>query len=149
MDPRTALAAYRASCRTCAQQIKHFLAGQEGIVLAYGEAEELDDMVGVLVDQIDGMEDTWEYILEVVRQHSIDTHKDALLTEWSRLVVSTRRIVDRVLKVSDPYHVALADGEDPDLDESEDELYFSASEHEDLGVLDDNLGAEKVRVDIN
>ena len=97
MDPRTALAAYRASCRTHAQQIKHFLAGREGFVLAYNEAEELDDMVGVLVDQIDGMEDTWEDILEVVWQHSIDTHKDALLTEWSKLVESKRRIVDRVL----------------------------------------------------
>jgi hypothetical protein len=149
MDPRTALAAYRASCRTCAQQIKHFLAGQEGFVLSYNKAEELDDMVGVLVDQIDGMEDTWEYILEVVRQHSIDSHKDALLTEWSRLVASTRWIVDRVLKVSDRYHVALPVGEDSDLDESEDELYFSAREHEDLGVLDDNLGAERVKVDIN
>ena len=149
MDPRTTLAAYRTSCRTYAQQIKQFLAGREGLVLAYNEAVELDDMVGALVDQIDGMEDTWEAILEAVRQHSSDTHKDALLTEWSRLVESTRRIVDRVLKVSDRYHVASPDDEDPDLDESEDELYFSTKEHEDLGVLDNNLGAENVKVDIN
>ena len=149
MDPRTALAAYRTSCRTYAQQIKQFLAGREGLVLAYNEAVELDDMVGALVDQIDGMEDTWEAILEVIRQHSINTHKNALLREWSRLVESTRRIVDRVLKVSDRYHVALPVGEDSDLDESEDELYFSAREHEDLGVLDNNLGAERVKVDIN
>ena len=38
-------------------------------------------MVGVLVDQIDGMEDTWEDILEIVRRHSIDTHRDELLGE--------------------------------------------------------------------
>ena len=116
MDPRTALVAYRASCQTNAQLIKHFLAGREGFVLAYNKAEELDDMVGVLVDQIDGIEDTWEDILEVVRQHSIDTHKVALLGEWSRLVASTRRIVDRVLEVSDRFHVALPGGKEPDLD---------------------------------
>ena len=116
MDPRTALAAYRTSCRTYAQQIKQFLAGREGLVLAYNEAVELDDMVGALVDQIDGMEDTWEAILEAVRQHSSDTHKDAPLTEWSRLVESTRRIVDRVLEVSDRFHVALPGGKEPDLD---------------------------------
>ena len=66
MDTRTALAAYRASCRTSAQQIKRFLAKQKGFALAYSDAEELDDMVGVLVDKIDDMEDTWEDVLEVV-----------------------------------------------------------------------------------
>ena len=35
-------------------------------------------MVGILVDKIDDMEDTWEDVLEIVRQHSIDTRKDTL-----------------------------------------------------------------------
>ena len=78
MDPRTALAAYRASCRTSSQRIKHFIARRKGFALAYNNAEELDDMVGVLVDKIEDMEDTWEDVLEVVRQHSIDTRKDTL-----------------------------------------------------------------------
>ena len=78
MDPRTALAAYRSSCRTSAQQIKRFLPGRKSFALAYSDAEELDDMVGVLVDKIEDMEDTWEDVLEVVRQHSIDTRKDTL-----------------------------------------------------------------------
>jgi hypothetical protein len=93
------------------------------------------------------MEDTWEDVLEVVRQHSIDTQKDTLLKEWSGLVESTRRIVDRVLRISDRFHVASPDGEDPELDKSEDELYFSAGEHGDL--IDDTLGAGKVTIDIN
>ena len=126
MDQRNALAAYRASCQTNAQLIERFLAGRESFVLAYNEAEELDDMVGVLVDQVDGMEDTWEDILEAVRRHSIDTHKDALLGEWSRLVASTRKIVDRALEVSGRFHVALPGYGGPNLDESEDEMYFSA-----------------------
>jgi hypothetical protein len=147
MDPRTALTAYRSSCWTSAQRIKRFLAGWKGFALAYNNAEELDDMVGVLVDKIDDMEDTWEDILEVVRQHSIDTQKDTLLKEWSGLVDSTRRIVDRVLRISDRFHVASPDGEDPELDKSEDELYFSAGEHGDL--IDDTLGTGKVTIDIN
>ena len=46
MDPRTALAVYRASCQTSAQRIKHFLAGREGFALAYNDAEELDGLNG-------------------------------------------------------------------------------------------------------
>ena len=37
-----------------------------GFVLGKTEVGELDDMVGILVDQVDGMEDTWEDILELV-----------------------------------------------------------------------------------
>ena len=97
-------------------------------------------MVGVLVDQIDGMEDTWDNIIKIVHQYSIDTHKNSLMMEWSRMVTSTRKIVDRVLEVSDQFHVALPDLGDPDLNKSE--LYFFAGEHEDIGALNDNLVAE-------
>ena len=128
MDPRNALAVYRASCQTKAQLIKHILAGREDFVLAYNEAEEWSG----------GMEDAWEGILEVVRQYSINTHEDANLGEWSRLVVSTRKIINEVL---DRFHVALPGCEDPDRDEYEDELYFSAGGIEDIGVLDDDLVA--------
>ena len=60
MDPRTALAAYQASCLTNAKQIEQFLTRWKGFGLTYGEAEELDDMVRVLMDQVDGMEDKWD-----------------------------------------------------------------------------------------
>ena len=128
MDPRNALAAYRASCQTKAQLIKHILAGREDFVLAYNEAEEWSG----------GMEDAWEGIIEVFRQYWINTHEDANLGEWSRLVVSTRKIVNEVL---DQFHVTLPGCEDLDLDDYEDELYFSDGGIEDIGVLDDDLVA--------
>ena len=80
--------------------------------LAYNEAEEWGG----------GMEDTWKNILEVVRRYSVDSREDANLGEWSRLVVSTRKIVNEVL---DQFHVTLPGCEDLDLDDYEDELYFS------------------------
>jgi hypothetical protein len=105
-------------------------------------------MVGILVDKIDDMEDTWEDVLEIVRQHSIDTRKDTLLKEWAGLVESTRKIVDRVLRISDQFHVASPDGEDFEFNTSEeDELYFSAGEHGDL--VDGTLGTGDVTIDIN
>ena len=146
MDLRNALAAYWASCQTNAQLIKQFLAGRKGFDLTYNEPKEFDDMVGVLVDQIDGMEDTWDNIIKIVHQYPIDTHKDSLVMEWSRMVTSTRKIVDRVLEVSDQFHVALPDLGDPDLNKSE--LYFFAGEHEDIGALDDNLVAENGKSNI-
>jgi hypothetical protein len=134
MEPRTALTAYQASCLINAKRIKQFLAGRKGFCLTYGKEEVLDNMVGVLMDQIDGMEDTWEDILAVVRRRLIDTPKDALLGEWSWLMVSTRKIVDEGLGVSGQFHIIFPGDKDPDLNET-DELYFSAGEHEDLGSL--------------
>jgi hypothetical protein len=135
MDPKHALAAYRACSQTNAQLIEHILAGREGFVLAYNEAEEWGG----------GMEDAWKNILEVVRRYSVDPREDANLGEWSRLVVSTRKIVDEVL---DQFHVTLPGCEDLDLDDYEDELYFSDGGIEDIGVLDDGLVTGKGEVDI-
>ena len=55
-------------------------------------------MVDVLAEQMEGMEDTWDNILENVWACSINTSQDTLFGELSRLVVSTRRIVDVALK---------------------------------------------------
>ena len=62
MEPRTALAAYQASCLINAKRIEQFLAGRKGFRLTYGKEEVIDNMVGVLMDQIDGMEDTYSCI---------------------------------------------------------------------------------------
>ena len=82
-------------------------------------------MVGVLMDQVNGIEDMWEDILAVIRCHSIDTRKDALFTEWSRLMVSTRKIVHEALGVLDQFHIIFPWDKDPDLNETN-ELFFSA-----------------------
>ena len=116
MDPRNALAAYRASCKTNAQQIKHFLSGQVGFALGKTEVEELEDTVGILLDQVDGMENAWEDILELVQQFSIDTRKSAILGEWSRLVASTRKIVERTFEISDRFQMESSGHWDPSLD---------------------------------
>ena len=68
MDPKNTLAAYWASCQANAQQITRFIAGQKGFNLSLNEAEELNDMVGVLVDQIDDMEDLWDDIIEIIHR---------------------------------------------------------------------------------
>ena len=68
MDPKNTLVAYRASCQANAQQITWFIAGQKGFNLSLNEAEELNDMVGVLVDQIDDMEDLWDDIIEIIHR---------------------------------------------------------------------------------
>ena len=94
-------------------------------------------MVGVLMDQVNGIEDMWEDILAVIRCHSIDTRKDALFTEWSRLMVSTRKIVHEALGVLDQFHIIFPWDKDPDLNETN-ELFFSAGENENNASLDDS-----------
>ena len=53
-------------------------------------------MVDVLAKQME----TWDSILENIRTCSTNTNHDILFGELSRLVVSTRRIVDVALKWS-------------------------------------------------
>ena len=78
MDPKKILAAYRASCQAKAQRITRFIDGRKGFDLSLNEAKHLDAMVGVLVDQIDDMEDSWDDITEIVHRCPVDIHNDAL-----------------------------------------------------------------------
>ena len=73
--------------------------------LTYDKAERLNEMVDILAEQMEGMEDTWDDILENVRACSIDIKQDTLFEELSRLVTSTRRIVDMALKWSGKFFV--------------------------------------------
>ena len=86
------------------------------------EARELDEIRVALRSQLALMEDTWDDVLENVRQHSIDTDKDAAFGEWSRLVTSTRKIVGMALKVASRFQeappVSKEFGEDPGPDET-------------------------------
>ena len=133
-DPRNALAAFRASYWTNAQLIRDFVTGGEHFALTFDEAEELDKMVDVLAEQMEGMEDTWDNILENVWACSINTSQDTLFGELSRLVVSTRRIVDVALKWSGQFYV-----ESPGQEETMNEV--------DSGTLDDVVGEDSVNND--
>jgi hypothetical protein len=62
-------------------------------------------------------------------------------------VESTRKIIEKVLRISDQFHVASPDDEDHGFTTSEDELYFSAGDHGDN--LSDTLGTGDVTIDIN
>ena len=70
-------------------------------------------MVNVLVEQMEDMVETWDSILENVWTCSINTNEDTLFGELSRLVVSTRRIVDVALKWLGQFYVELLVNEGP------------------------------------
>jgi hypothetical protein len=139
LDPKTALDAYQSSCQTKAHRIAQFMAGRKGFDLSRKEAEHLDDMIGVMVDQIDAMEDLWEDIIEIVNQYPVDINNDTLVTEWSGTITSTRRIVNRVLGTSDGY--SFVDPNTLGLDGYD--VFFSAGEHVDNDIPNDDVATEK------
>ena len=126
MDPRNTSAVFRASCWTKARLVPDFVTGRVSFALTFNEARELDEIRVALRNQIAEMEDTWDDILENVRQHSFDTNKDAAFGEWSRLVTSARKIVDMALKVASRFQeappVSEEFGEDPGPDETKDKV---------------------------
>ena len=140
MDLRSALASYQASCLIHAKRIDQFLTRRSGYGLTYSEAEKLDDMVGVLMDQVDGMDNTWEDILVVVERHLIDKREDALFEKFSQIVRDTKKIVDEAVDKSMRFHILW--DKDPGLDETK-EMFFSAGEHENEASLDDSSAAEE------
>ena len=79
------------------------MAGREGIDLSRNEAEQLDYMVGVMVEQVEAKEHLCDNIIEIVHQYPIDMNNNALVREWSGIVMSTKRIINRVLTSSDRY----------------------------------------------
>ena len=114
------------------------MAGRDGFDLSRYEAELLDDMVGTMVEQVEAMEDLWDDIIDIVHRYPVDINNDTLVMEWSGIITSTRRIVNRVLTTSDQYIIL-----DPgvlDLDLSDD--FFSAREHGGDDDYDDNSAVE-------
>ena len=57
----------------------------------------MDDMLGALLDKIDGMDDAWDDILTLVGRHSKDTQGTALYQKWSRIIESTKKTTDMAL----------------------------------------------------
>ena len=47
------------------------------------------------------MEDLWNDIIEIVHWYPVDVHNDLLAMEWSRIVTSTRRIINNLAHQTD------------------------------------------------
>jgi hypothetical protein len=97
MNLRAVLATYQASCIEHAKGIEQFLDGRTGFGITYDEAITLDDMVGVLLDKVDGMDDAWDDILTLVGRHYMDTRETALFKKWSRIIKSTKKTINVAL----------------------------------------------------
>ena len=67
---------YRSSCQAKAHWITRFVAGREGFDLSRNEAEQLDDMVEVIIEQVEAMEDLWDDIIEISTKHVDDDIPD-------------------------------------------------------------------------
>ena len=52
------------------------MAGREGFDLSRNEAEQLDDMVEVIIEQVEAMEDLWDDIIEISTKHVDDDIPD-------------------------------------------------------------------------
>ena len=76
LDPTTMFDTYRSSCQAKALWIARFVAGREGFDLSRNEAEQLDDMVEVIIEQVEAMEDLWDDIIEISTKHVDDDIPD-------------------------------------------------------------------------
>ena len=105
-------------------------------------------MVDVLAKQMEGMEETWDSILDNVRTCSINTNQNTLFGEFSILVVSTRRIVDVALKWLCQFYVELlvnnGPGQEVAVDEvtsvTLDDVMGENNINDDNDVVDENAG---------
>ena len=52
------------------------MAGREGFDLSCNAAKQLDDIVGVIVEQVEAMEDLWDDIIEISTKHVDDDIPD-------------------------------------------------------------------------
>ena len=76
LDPKTELDTYWSSCQAKAHRVARFVAGREGFDLSRNEAEQLDDMVEVIIEQVEAMEDLWDDIIEISTKHVDDDIPD-------------------------------------------------------------------------
>ena len=109
--------------------------------LSFIEAEELDDMVGVLLDPIA----TWKIYGTISLRSSIDTQLTYITTcmQWNGQGLWHLRGGSSTIEHIRPIPCGIGD---PNLDESD--VFFSAEENEDIDILDDNLVSEYDNFDI-
>ena len=93
------------------------------------------------------MEDLWDDIMTIIQDYPIEFTNDALVTKWSGIMSSTRRIVNSILTKLDHYTISCPGGSDSD----EPDIFYSAREHGDEDVSDNDSTEEDddCKVDAN
>ena len=92
-----------ATCQGLARRIEKFMAKQNSFDLPAMKAEELNDMVATMVEQLEEVEDLWSEVARTAREHGPDDPRDGtLLKDWVN-VVSIKRVVNETLAAIDQY----------------------------------------------
>ena len=92
-----------ATCQGLARRIEKFMAKQHSFDLPAMKAEELNDMVATMVEQLEEVEDLWSEIARTAREHGPDDPRDGtLMKDWVN-VVSIKRVVNTTLAAIDQY----------------------------------------------
>ena len=102
-DSRIDLRMQYATCRSLAKRIEKFMAKQSSFDLPARKADELNDMVAAMIDQLEEVEDLWSKVTKTAREQGPDDPRDGtLLKDWAN-VVSIKRVVDETLAAIDRY----------------------------------------------
>ena len=103
LDPTIALQTYRSSCQERAKCIDQFMAKHDSFDLFTQEADILANMVDTMMEQTEAMQDLWSDIVEVAKKYPGRSDKDTLIMEWSRIMSSTKRVINKTLAASGQY----------------------------------------------
>ena len=77
------------------------MAKQSSFDLPARRADELNDMVAAMIDQLEEVEDLWSEVTKTAREQGPDDPRDGtLLKDWAN-VVSIKRVVDETLAAID------------------------------------------------
>ena len=102
-DSRIDLQVHYATCQSLAQRIGEFMAKQYSFDLPASKADEVNDMVAAMIEQLDEVEDLWDEVAETTRTCGPNDPRDgSLLKDWSK-VVSIKCIVNDTLAAIDRY----------------------------------------------
>ena len=73
------------------------MARQDSFDLPASKADELNDMVAAMIEQLEEVEDLWNEVADIARRHGPNDPRDgSLLKDWAN-VVSIKRIVNDTL----------------------------------------------------
>ena len=102
-DSRINLRVHYTTCRSLALRIGEFMAKQYSFDLPASKADEFNNMVAAMIEQLDKVEDLWDEVAETARTCGPDDPRDgSLLKDWSN-IVSIKCIVNDTLAAIDRY----------------------------------------------